>query len=159
MEQAVPAELLARYDSVGPRYTSYPTAVDFHSGYGDAEMAQLGRNFAAQVAARKVRPTGVVALNDLIAIERNIDYQMSEELKQAGGNQALEKPAALTAELDAPAHVYDLRAAQYLGQTNRIAFTLEPWQPALFALLPEKVAAEKIIDNLLSEAPAASEKK
>ena len=37
MEQAVPAELLARYDSVGPRYTSYPTAVDFHSGYGDAE--------------------------------------------------------------------------------------------------------------------------
>jgi oxygen-independent coproporphyrinogen-3 oxidase len=36
MEQIVPAELLARYDSVGPRYTSYPTAVDFHSGYGDA---------------------------------------------------------------------------------------------------------------------------
>ena len=37
MRQSVPAELLARYDSVGPRYTSYPTAVDFHSGYGDAE--------------------------------------------------------------------------------------------------------------------------
>jgi oxygen-independent coproporphyrinogen-3 oxidase len=37
MQPAVPAELLARYDSVGPRYTSYPTAVDFHSGYGDAE--------------------------------------------------------------------------------------------------------------------------
>ena len=37
MKQSVPAELLARYDSVGPRYTSYPTAVDFHSGYGDAE--------------------------------------------------------------------------------------------------------------------------
>ena len=37
MKQTVPAELLARYDSVGPRYTSYPTAVDFHAGYGDAE--------------------------------------------------------------------------------------------------------------------------
>ena len=37
MKQSVPAELLARYDSVGPRYTSYPTAVDFHAGYGDAE--------------------------------------------------------------------------------------------------------------------------
>jgi oxygen-independent coproporphyrinogen III oxidase len=37
MRQAVPAELLARYDSVGPRYTSYPTAVDFHAGYGDAD--------------------------------------------------------------------------------------------------------------------------
>ena len=37
MSQVVPAELLARYDSVGPRYTSYPTAVDFHAGYGEAE--------------------------------------------------------------------------------------------------------------------------
>ena len=37
MPPAVPAELLARYDSVGPRYTSYPTAVDFHAGYGEAE--------------------------------------------------------------------------------------------------------------------------
>jgi oxygen-independent coproporphyrinogen-3 oxidase len=37
MTKTVPAEQLARYDSVGPRYTSYPTAVDFHAGYGDAE--------------------------------------------------------------------------------------------------------------------------
>jgi oxygen-independent coproporphyrinogen-3 oxidase len=37
MQPAVPAELLARYDSVGPRYTSYPTAVDFHPAYGEAE--------------------------------------------------------------------------------------------------------------------------
>jgi oxygen-independent coproporphyrinogen-3 oxidase len=37
MPPSVPAELLARYDSVGPRYTSYPTAVDFHSGYGETE--------------------------------------------------------------------------------------------------------------------------
>jgi oxygen-independent coproporphyrinogen-3 oxidase len=37
MSHAVTAELLARYDSVGPRYTSYPTAVDFHAGYGDAD--------------------------------------------------------------------------------------------------------------------------
>jgi oxygen-independent coproporphyrinogen-3 oxidase len=40
MGQAVPAELLARYDSVGPRYTSYPTAVDFHPGYGEAAYRQ-----------------------------------------------------------------------------------------------------------------------
>jgi oxygen-independent coproporphyrinogen-3 oxidase len=37
VRQSVPAELLARYDSVGPRYTSYPTAVDFHAGYGEAD--------------------------------------------------------------------------------------------------------------------------
>ena len=34
--KSVPADLLARYDSVGPRYTSYPTAVDFHAGYAEA---------------------------------------------------------------------------------------------------------------------------
>ncbi len=30
-------ELLRRYDRPGPRYTSYPTAVEFHDGYGAAE--------------------------------------------------------------------------------------------------------------------------
>ncbi|MDH3592588.1 MAG: coproporphyrinogen III oxidase, partial [Planctomycetota bacterium] len=33
---AVNAELLARYDRPGPRYTSYPTAVEFHEGVGKA---------------------------------------------------------------------------------------------------------------------------
>ena len=36
MEQALvfdPA-LIARYDQAGPRYTSYPTAVQFHDGFG-----------------------------------------------------------------------------------------------------------------------------
>lgn len=31
--RAVTAELLARYDRAGPRYTSYPTAVEFHEGF------------------------------------------------------------------------------------------------------------------------------
>lgn len=30
-------ELLARYDRPGPRYTSYPTAVDFHEAFGPAD--------------------------------------------------------------------------------------------------------------------------
>ena len=33
------AELLARYDRPGPRYTSYPTAVEFHDGFGPADHA------------------------------------------------------------------------------------------------------------------------
>lgn len=33
------AELLARYDQPGPRYTSYPTAVEFHEGFGPADHA------------------------------------------------------------------------------------------------------------------------
>jgi hypothetical protein len=77
----------------------------------------------------------------LIAFERNVEYQMSEDLKQAGGNEALEKPIDLEARLDPPAHVYDLRAEKYLGQTNRIQFILDPWQPSLFALTAEKLPA------------------
>jgi oxygen-independent coproporphyrinogen-3 oxidase len=33
-------ELLRRYDRPGPRYTSYPTAVEFHEGYGQAEYRE-----------------------------------------------------------------------------------------------------------------------
>jgi oxygen-independent coproporphyrinogen-3 oxidase len=36
---AVTAELLAIHDRPGPRYTSYPTAVDFHDGFGPADHA------------------------------------------------------------------------------------------------------------------------
>lgn len=32
------AELLRRYDRPGPRYTSYPTAPQFHPGFGEAEF-------------------------------------------------------------------------------------------------------------------------
>ena len=31
-------ELLRRYDRPGPRYTSYPTAPQFHAGFGEAEL-------------------------------------------------------------------------------------------------------------------------
>ena len=31
------AELLARHDRPGPRYTSYPTAIEFHDGFGPAD--------------------------------------------------------------------------------------------------------------------------
>lgn len=86
----------------------------------------------------------------LIAFERNIAYHMSEDLKQAGGNEPLEQPVSITARFVDPAHVYDLRAQRYLGRTDRIAFTLDPWQPSLFALLPEALpAGEDIVAALL----------
>ena len=34
------AELLARYDRPGPRYTSYPTALSFHEGVGEEEYLE-----------------------------------------------------------------------------------------------------------------------
>lgn len=40
VERIVTAELLARHDRPGPRYTSYPTAVDFHEGFTGADYEQ-----------------------------------------------------------------------------------------------------------------------
>ena len=84
----------------------------------------------------------------LVAFERNVDYHMSEDLKQAGGNEALEKSVNLSAVLDQPAHVYDLRSGKYLGRTNRITFTLDPWQPSLFALLPNQITGPDVVEAL-----------
>ena len=47
---SAPLDLLRRYDKPGPRYTSYPTAVEFHDGFGDAEYRERLAE-AAQSAA------------------------------------------------------------------------------------------------------------
>ncbi|QIF04951.1 beta-galactosidase [Roseimicrobium sp. ORNL1] len=75
----------------------------------------------------------------LVAFERNIDYHMSEDLAQAGGNETLEKPIQTQALLAEPAHVYDLRTGKYLGNTSSIIVDLDPWKPSLYALLKEKL--------------------
>jgi oxygen-independent coproporphyrinogen-3 oxidase len=36
----ISADLLRRYDRPGPRYTSYPTAPQFHAGFGEAELRE-----------------------------------------------------------------------------------------------------------------------
>ncbi|MDF1522837.1 MAG: hypothetical protein P1P87_08465, partial [Trueperaceae bacterium] len=51
----VTADLLARYDRPGPRYTSYPTAVEFHEGFGPArylaKLEEAARRPEAPLAA------------------------------------------------------------------------------------------------------------
>jgi hypothetical protein len=87
----------------------------------------------------------------LLAFERNIDYHMSEELKQAGGNEALELPLELEAAFSHSAHVYDLRAQKYLGRIDRIHFLLDPWQPSLFALTEDQLPSGSIVGALAEE--------
>jgi oxygen-independent coproporphyrinogen-3 oxidase len=36
-------ELIARYDTQGPRYTSYPTAPQFHDGFGERQLRDAAR--------------------------------------------------------------------------------------------------------------------
>ena len=91
----------------------------------------------------------------LVAFERGVDYQMGEDLKQAGGNKALETPADIQAKLAAPAHIYDLRSGKYLGQSDRIAVHLDPWQPSLFALLPQRLPGDDALAALTKLADAA----
>jgi len=86
------------------------------------------------------------ASGQLVAFERNISYQMSEDLKQAGGNETLEQPVNLDAKLQHAMHIYDLRLRAYLGYTNQIHFSLDPWQPSLFALTPEKLPVESLFN-------------
>lgn len=43
--------------------------------YGDDEMPILGRSLAEQIAARKDRPTGIVALNDMLAMGLLFGFQ------------------------------------------------------------------------------------
>jgi hypothetical protein len=84
----------------------------------------------------------------LIAFERNVNYQMSENLKQAGGNEHLEVPIELEATLAAPAYVYDLNTQQFLAHTNRVRFKLDPWQPTILALLTEQVPKDELLTTL-----------
>jgi len=54
----------------------------------------------------------------------------------------------IEAALRQPARVYDLLAGTYLELTNRIHFTLHAFHPSLFALLPEKVQPDSVLERL-----------
>ena len=45
-----PRDLIARYDTAGPRYTSYPTAVQFHAGFTGQKLREI-------IAATNAAPT------------------------------------------------------------------------------------------------------
>lgn len=45
-------ELIKRYDKAGPRYTSYPTAVQFHEGFGPDEYLDVVRKTNAEATLR-----------------------------------------------------------------------------------------------------------
>jgi hypothetical protein len=84
----------------------------------------------------------------LLAFERNIAYHMSEDLKQAGGNEPLEQPADITATLATAGHVYDLRTGKYFGRVERFTFTLDPWKPSLFAVTSQPIGESDVVAAL-----------
>ncbi len=118
---------------------------------------KIAREFArAQIRpAVRVDPTARVLIHRykfgtsrLLAFERNIEWKMSEDLKQAGGNAELEKPVTFTAEWDEPTEVVDLWTGKRLGKTNKIEVNLDPWRPSLYALLPAQMEGD-VVSGLL----------
>jgi hypothetical protein len=172
LEDIFPAALSQErsYAAHGPRGQAVTARAGDIAAYGAGRLAQnphldwaqwvgehtrsISREVTVPLAARAMVYRYTMGKAKLLALERNINYQMSEDLKQAGGNQHLETPLTLTATLAQAAHVYDLRRAAYLGHTRQLELTLDPWQPALFALLPEKSPPESVVSTLLQQAGA-----
>ena len=101
MEQALvfDPDLIARYDQAGPRYTSYPTAVQFHDQRLQPPHARwvcrLGRGSRVWNGGRARRrdrrqrrhqpETGVLAGSDVAAIRRAAAQQLAQRIKTIGG--------------------------------------------------------------------------
>lgn len=123
------------------------------SAWIDSQLSSMHPEVSIPALARARIHRFRLGPHRLLAFERNIDYHMSEDLKQAGGNEALEKPIEITATLPKAVHVYDLRTQKYLGHTDRVQFTLDPWQPSLFALTQQKLEPETIVSSLSAQVP------
>lgn len=86
----------------------------------------------------------------VIAFERNVVWQMGEDLKQHGGNDALEKEVVFEATLQTPKHIYELPSGKYFGYADRVPVSLDPWHPSLFALFDTKLPSGGDIVEMLS---------
>lgn len=88
--------------------------IDGSSGseYGDSEMADVGRRLAARIAAEHPRPTGLVAVNDMLAYGllaglRDAGLSVPQDVSVIGMDglflSALMSPALTTVRLPVPA--------------------------------------------------------
>lgn len=82
------------------------------SDYGDSEMADVGRRLAARIAAARPRPTGLVAVNDLLAFGllaglRDAGLAVPDDVSVIGMDglflSALTAPGLTTVRLPVPA--------------------------------------------------------
>lgn len=90
-----------------------------------------------------------VGTTQLIALERNIAYHMDESLKQAGGNERLEKPVRVTITLKNSAYVYDLRTESLQADGKSFTLEIDPWKPTLLALSTEPLPKTNLVSRLL----------
>jgi hypothetical protein len=94
----------------------------------------------------------------LIALERNILYQMSEDLKQAGGNQALESSITVPLEFAEAGFVYDLRSGTLLAEGKTVSVTIDPWKPTLLAKVKTRMSLASLREHLEQAASQRNER-
>jgi DNA-binding LacI/PurR family transcriptional regulator len=117
------------------------------SDYGDSEMADVGRLVAARVAAARTRPTGIVAVNDLLAFGlmaglREAGLQVPRDVSVVGMDglflSALINPALTTVRLPVPDMAATMVERLILRMANpRIA-------PSEFLFGPSLTAGESV---------------
>lgn len=59
-------------------------------------------------------------------------------------NARFEKPRRLRLVLPGQPHVYDVRTGQFIGRQSDVEFTLDPYEPAVYALLPVQATELRI---------------
>jgi DNA-binding LacI/PurR family transcriptional regulator len=102
---------MAAADSAGLSRSARVIDGSTASEYGDSEMADVGRRLAARMAADRARPTGVVAVNDLLAFGlmaglRDAGLVVPRDVSVVGMDglflSALSNPALTTVQLPVP---------------------------------------------------------
>lgn len=82
---------------------------------------------------------------DIVALLSNPQLRVNElgppEFKS---NERFEKSQKVTISLPAEMYVYDIRAGKALGRIKQIAVDLGPYDPAIFAVLPEAAPALRV---------------
>lgn len=154
-----PAEVIRVFHTPRPSHADYSRlrlSSSFESSLTKEvsdQLRQVGLNPAIRVPveARVRTHRFMLGKARLLAFERNIDYKMSEDLAQAGGNEHLEKPVTFTATWNGDKNVVDLRTGKSLGKTSSIEVNLDPWQPSLYALTDEPVDGD-VVQVLLDQA-------
>lgn len=78
----------------------------------------------------------------IVGVHRNYQLRISELGPEEYQNQgALETEAELSLKLDGEKAVYDMRRSEFLGVRRKVDFTLDPWEPHVYALLEEAAEA------------------
>jgi glycosyl hydrolase family 42 (putative beta-galactosidase) len=88
---------------------------------------------AVGVETHMFRNGGATIVGLLTNPDLRVDELGPPEFKS---NARFEKPRHLRVLLDTDAYVYDVRKAQFAGRQNHVEFTLDPYEPVVYALLP-----------------------